>query len=1298
MDGNNQTVPIAFGICKEENRHAAIALAVKNEFPLAFHVKATGVKVSQDVSCNGARMDAKTLFVAIQTRFDGNEASKKTQKTLLKQMYEYFSAPSTEKITVNGSDTAGYDKSNVKCFNCHKLGHFTKECKQPKNQYSRNKNQDSSRRTVNIEETASKAMVAIDGAGFDWSYIADDEVLTNMALMAFSDSEPEFEGYGPKTSNSFSEDISNKVKESPDAPLVKELVSDDKFKKKTIFPTVAKIEFVRPKQQEKPVRKPVKLTAITLKGKGCQKQLIVRPNSAVVNAVRANPVNEGNPQLELQEKGVIDSGYSRHMTGNMSYLSMYEEINGGYFCEKKRIKREFSVTRTPQLNGVAGRKNKTLIEAAKTMLVDSKSSTTFWAKVVNTACYVQNRVLVIKPPNKTPYELFHGRTPSLSFMRPFGCPVIIFNTLDPLGNFNGKADEGLFVGDSVNSKAFRVFNSRTMIVDETLHITFLENKPNVIGSGPTWFFDIDTLTKSMNYKPVVAGNQSNGSAGKDRVETVHDKDYILLPLWTQDPLFSSSSKDSPGDGFKPSGEEEKKDAKDPGNKDYEVLSTKEPRVHQKKDVNVNSTNNINIVSPSDNDAGIKDNVVDKDIVYRCVDDLNMPNLEKITYSDDDEDVGAEADMTNLDSNITVSPIPTTRIHKDHPVEQIIRDIHSAPQTKRITKNVTNYGYTQEDGIDYDEVFAPVARIEAIKLFLAYTSFKDFVVYQMDVKSAFLYGKIEEEDENAEDVDVHLDRSMIGSLMCLTSSRPDIMFVDSPFNLEAYTDSDYAGASLDRKSTAGEHVAASNCYGQVLWIQNQLLDYGYNFMNTKIFIDNESIICIVKNLVFHSKTKHIEIRHHFIRDSNEKKLIQMIKIYTDHNVADLLTKAFDATAKVKHVNEEAQLHAKVDGKKFVISEASIGSDLRFGDEGSIACLPNEAIFKQLTLISAKTTTWNEFSSAIASAVICLAINQQFNFSKYIFESMDKGFQEESHLYFQLCWCKLNKKWMKELKFQLTLNKHPPSFNQQHLNHRGNKRQKKPRRKDIELPQTSIPKEVVADKVVYEEMYDSVERAATTATGLDAERDRGIISSSKRIKSSDEASLGDQEDASKQGRIIDNLDVDKGVTLVAETQGRNDQDMFDTGVLVDEEVVAEKEVSIADLITTVGVEVSVAATTPIISMDDITLVKALTVLKSAKPMVKEPRKKDQIMIDEEVATNLEAHLQAELEEDERFARQKEKEANIALIAEWDDVQAMLDADHELAERLQAEEQGELTIEERSKLFVKLMNERKKAFYKA
>ncbi|GJW08844.1 retrovirus-related pol polyprotein from transposon TNT 1-94 [Tanacetum coccineum] len=149
------------------------------------------------------------------------------------------------------------------------------------------------------------------------------------------------------------------------------------------------------------------------------------------------------------------------------------------FCGMKGIKREFSVARTPQQNGVAKRKNRTLIEAARTMLADSLLPTTFWAEAVNTACYVQNRVLVTKPHNKTPYELLLGRPPSISFMRPFGCPVTILNTLDPLGKFDGKADEGFLVGYSINNKAFMVFNTRTRKVEENLHINFLENKLNV---------------------------------------------------------------------------------------------------------------------------------------------------------------------------------------------------------------------------------------------------------------------------------------------------------------------------------------------------------------------------------------------------------------------------------------------------------------------------------------------------------------------------------------------------------------------------------------------------------------------------------------------------------------------------------------------------------------------------------------------------------------------------------------------------------------------------------------------------
>ncbi|GJW85928.1 hypothetical protein Tco_0159073 [Tanacetum coccineum] len=206
---------------------------------------------------------------------------------------------------------------------------------------------------------------------------------------------------------------------------------------------------------------------------------------------------------------------------------------------------------------------------------------------------------------------------------------------------------------------------------------------------------------------------------------------------------------------------------------------------------------------------------------------------------------------------------------------------------------------KEEGIKYDEVFAPVARIEAIsgEMYVLNSGYVD-PGYLRRPRSA-----LTKQLRTADEVDVHLYDLLIG--------------YSQDFTLNRY--SDYAGANLDRKSTTGgcqflgsrliswqckkqtivatstteaEYVAAASCCGQVLWIQNQMLDYGFNFMNTKIHIDNESTICIVKNPVYHSKTKHIEIRHHFIRDSYEKKLIRVEKIHTDFNVADLLTKALD----------------------------------------------------------------------------------------------------------------------------------------------------------------------------------------------------------------------------------------------------------------------------------------------------------------------------------------------------------------------------------------------------------------------
>nr|GFA51306.1 retrovirus-related Pol polyprotein from transposon TNT 1-94 [Tanacetum cinerariifolium] len=296
--------------------------------------------------------------------------------------------------------------------------------------------------------------------------------------------------------------------------------------------------------------------------------------------------------------------------------------------------------------------------------------------------------------------------------RPFKCPVTILNTKDYLGKFDGKADEGFFIGYSLNSKAFIVFNSRTRIVEENLHIRFSKNTHNVVG------------TQSNDYE----GTKASDNAGQARKETKHD------------------------DGFKPSTDDVKKVNKDL-RKEYECND-------QDKEDNVNSTNNVNTVSLIVNVTGTnEDNKLPFDPNMLALEDVSIFN-----FSNDDEDDDIVADINNMDTTIQVSPIPTTRIHKDHPLNQVIRDLRSATQTRQMLKNLEEHGKKknkrgivirnkailvaqgriQEEGIDYDEVFTPVVRIETIRLFLAYALFKDFVVYQMDVKSAFLYRKIKEQ--------------------------------------------------------------------------------------------------------------------------------------------------------------------------------------------------------------------------------------------------------------------------------------------------------------------------------------------------------------------------------------------------------------------------------------------------------------------------------------------------------------------------------------------------------------------------
>nr|GEV48325.1 hypothetical protein [Tanacetum cinerariifolium] len=559
-------------------------------------------------------------------------------------------------------------------------------------------------------------------ASYDWSFQAKEEP-TNYALMAF-------------TSLSSSSDNESKL-----VPITAA---------RPVTATVPKPHVTRPRLAKFVVTKPHLPPRRHINRSPSPKASNFSPK---VTAVK---VPHGNPQHALKDKGFINSGCSRHVIENMSYLSNFEELNGGYVA----------FGGNPNGGKISG---KGKIRTGKLDFDD-----VYFVKELKFNLFSlpdENQVLLRVPKENNMYNvniknvvlsgdltcLFAKATLDESNLWHRKLGHINFKTMnklvkDPLGKFNGKVDEGFLVGYSASSKAFRVFNSRTRIVQETLHINFLENKPNVAGSGPTWLFDIDTLTRTMNYQPVTAGIQSNPSAGVQEqhvTEKVGEDDvqqYVLFPVWSSgstnphntndDASFKVKKREfkgrkpeskvhvSPSSSAQSKKHDDKTKREAKGKSPVESLTGYRNLSAEFKDFSANSINEVNVVDSTVPVVGkISTNNTN---TFSAVGPSNaVDKLEDITYYDDKEDVGAEADFTNLETSITVSPISTTIVHKDHPVTQII-------------------GHTQEEGIDYKEVFAPVARIEAIRLFLAYAYFMGFMVYQMDVKSAFLYGTIKEE--------------------------------------------------------------------------------------------------------------------------------------------------------------------------------------------------------------------------------------------------------------------------------------------------------------------------------------------------------------------------------------------------------------------------------------------------------------------------------------------------------------------------------------------------------------------------
>ncbi|GKE76153.1 ribonuclease H-like domain-containing protein [Tanacetum coccineum] len=338
------------------------------------------------------------------------------------------------------------------------------------------------------------------------------------------------------------------------------------------------------------------------------------------------------------------------------------------------------------------------------MLADSLLPIPFWAEAVNTACYVLNRVLVTKPQNKTPYELLIGKPPNISFMRPFGCPLTILNTLDPLGKFDGKSDEGYLLGYSTTSKAFRVYNKRTKRVEENIHIDFLEDQPNVAGIGPDWMFDLDFLTNIMNYIPVSVENQVNVDAVEDVVQAAQETPSKAKDVQNSEDVAEKEEQHKLTEDEQALKDElERMDAQEMAAKAIDDNTRQACEADTKKIASTNSARTPTSVNASGSSFVYLGGQIPIDASTLPNADLptdpNMPDLEDdsdvfpnegiFSGAYDDEDVGVEADFNNMDNTIDVSPIPTLRVYKDHPKGQILGDPKSAVQTRGKIQKATS---------------------------------------------------------------------------------------------------------------------------------------------------------------------------------------------------------------------------------------------------------------------------------------------------------------------------------------------------------------------------------------------------------------------------------------------------------------------------------------------------------------------------------------------------------------------------------------------------------------------------------
>nr|GEU51931.1 hypothetical protein [Tanacetum cinerariifolium] len=630
-----------------------------------------------------------------------------------------------------------------------------------------------------------------------------------------------------------------------------------------------------------------------------------------------------HPHKALKDKGIVDSGCSRHMTGTKSYLSDYQEFDGGFVAFSEVVTDDFS-------------------RFSRVFFLATKDETSGILKK-----------FITEIENQVNYKVKVIRTPMINFMRPFGCGVTILNTLDPLGKFDGKSDEGFLVGYSINSRAFRVYNTKTRHVEENLHVNFLENKPNMSsGDQPK-----DDVGEMPSEKPA----NNDDQAFIDELARLQSQE--------KEATNAADAADVLKRAFK--------------HKCYVQGGTPISR----------STKIFSAVSTPVNTAD--------DEIPKLVEINNDNNDGIFTYSSYNDDldtyfspvlsVGAAADFNNMDSTYVVSPIPTHRVNKDHHIVDLSYR-KKAIGTKSFFRNkkdekgvvvrnksrLAAYGYRQEEGIDYNDVFAPVARIEAIRSFLAFASFIGFIVYQMDVYKVqkALYGLHQAPRAWYATLSTFLlksgyRRGTIDNTLFIKKNKNDIMLV------QVYVD----GLQVKQKED-GIFISRDKYVAEIL----KKFDFSSEIYNRRLLISWQETYFMAMQEAAHYG--YFYYRGRFWNSATSKTL-----------------------------NNVSQIKDKVAGQRVVITETSIRRDLLFNNVDGIECLSTQAIFENLALmgnegdltkltfqkaifspqwqflihtiihcLSSKSTFWDQFLTHIASAVICLATDKPFNYSKIIFDCM------------------------------------------------------------------------------------------------------------------------------------------------------------------------------------------------------------------------------------------------------------------------------------------------------------------------